>query len=70
MKCSTRNCTRLSWLVDVYVVSIVGPPDRAKAKIREFRDAGVDTLIVWPVLPDHEQRKEQLRLIAELAKEN
>jgi len=55
-------------LIDL--VSIVGPPDRAKAKIREFRDAGVDTLIVWPVLPDHEQRKEQLRLIAELAKEN
>src|SRR3989442_1734017 len=54
-------------LIDL--VSIVGPPDRAKAKIREFRDAGVDTLIVWPVLPDHEQRKEQLRLIAELAKE-
>ena len=55
-------------LIDL--VSIVGPPDRAKAKIREFRDAGVDTLIVWPVLPDLEQRKEQLRLIAELAKEN
>jgi len=55
-------------LIDL--VSIAGPPDRAKAKIREFRDAGVDTLIVWPVLPDHEQRKEQLRLIAELAKEN
>src|SRR3989454_9374900 len=52
-------------LIDL--VSIVGPPDRAKAKIRGFRDAGVDTLIVWPVLPDHEQRKEQLRLIAELA---
>jgi F420-dependent oxidoreductase-like protein len=54
-------------LIDL--VSIVGPPDRAKAKIREFRDAGVDTLIVWPVLPDHEQRKEQLRLVAEVARE-
>src|SRR3989441_1629210 len=52
-------------LIDL--VSIVGPRDRARAKIRAFRDAGVDTLIVWPVLPDHEQRKEQLRLIAELA---
>src|SRR5437899_2327159 len=52
-------------LIDL--VSIVGPPDRAKAKIREFHDAGVDTLISLPVLPDHEQRKEQLRLIAELA---
>ncbi len=54
-------------LIDL--VSIVGPPDRAKAKIREFGDAGVDTLIVWPVLPDHEQRKEQLRLVARLASE-
>jgi len=29
----------------------------------------VDTLIVWPVLPDHEQRKEQLRQIAELTRQ-
>src|SRR5437899_4026404 len=52
-------------LIDM--LSIVRPPDRATAKIREFHDAGVDTLISLPVLPDHEQRKEQLRLIAELA---
>jgi F420-dependent oxidoreductase-like protein len=52
-------------LIDL--VSIVGPLDRVKAKIRAFQDAGVDTLIVWPVLPDHQQRKEQLRLIAEAA---
>src|SRR5881409_592465 len=54
-------------LIDL--VSIVGPRDRAKAKIRAFRDAGVDTLIVWPVLPDKDERKEQLRLVAELASE-
>jgi len=54
-------------LIDL--VSIVGPRDRAKAKIRAFRDAGVDTLIVWPVLPDQDERKEQLRLVAELASE-
>ncbi len=54
-------------LIDL--VSIVGPPARAKDRIRAFRDAGVDTLIVWPVMPDQEVRKEQLRLIAELASE-
>ncbi len=52
-------------LIDL--VSIVGPRDKAKEKIRAFRDAGVDTLIVWPVMPDHEERKKQLGLIAELA---
>jgi alkanesulfonate monooxygenase SsuD/methylene tetrahydromethanopterin reductase-like flavin-dependent oxidoreductase (luciferase family) len=51
-------------LIDL--VSIVGPKDRVKAKLRDFRDAGVDTLILWPVMPDQEVRKEQLRLIAEL----
>jgi F420-dependent oxidoreductase-like protein len=51
-------------LIDL--VSIVGPRDRVKAKLRDFRDAGVDTLILWPVMPDQEVRKEQLRLIAEL----
>lgn len=54
-------------LIDL--VSIVGPREKAKEKIRAFRDAGVDTLIVWPVMPDQEVRKEQLRLIAELANE-
>src|SRR6266576_618531 len=54
-------------LIDL--VSIVGPRDRAKARIRAFRDAGVDTLIVWPVLPDKEERMEQLRLVAELARD-
>ncbi len=54
-------------LIDL--VSIVGPPARAKDRIRAFRDAGVDTLIVWPVMPDQEVRKEQLRVIAELASE-
>ena len=54
-------------LIDL--VSIVGPRDKAKEKIRAFRDAGVDTLIVWPVMPDQEERKQQMRLIAELANE-
>jgi alkanesulfonate monooxygenase SsuD/methylene tetrahydromethanopterin reductase-like flavin-dependent oxidoreductase (luciferase family) len=54
-------------LIDL--VSIVGPPDKAREKIRAFRDAGVDTLIVWPIMPDQSERKEQLRLIAELTRE-
>jgi F420-dependent oxidoreductase-like protein len=51
-------------LIDL--VCIVGPRDRAKAKLRAFADAGVDTLIVWPVMPDHEERKRQLAVLAEL----
>jgi len=54
-------------LIDL--VSIVGPRDKAREKIRAFRDAGVDTLIVWPIMPEQDERKEQLRLIAELAHE-
>ena len=49
--------------------SIVGPRDKAKEKLRAFRDAGVDTLIVWPIMPDQDERKQQMRLIAELAEE-
>jgi F420-dependent oxidoreductase-like protein len=51
-------------LIDL--VSIVGPKDRVKAKLRDFSDAGVDTLILWPVMPDQNVRNEQLRLIAQL----
>ncbi len=54
-------------LIDL--VSIAGPRDRAKEKIRAFRDAGVDTLIVWPIMPDHPERIKQLHLIADLADE-
>jgi F420-dependent oxidoreductase-like protein len=54
-------------LIDL--VSIVGPRDKAREKMRAFRDAGVDTLIVWPVMPDQEERKKQLRLLAELRDE-
>jgi F420-dependent oxidoreductase-like protein len=50
-------------------VSIVGPRQRAKERIRAFRDAGVDTLIVSPMAFDNDERKEQLRLVAELARE-
>ncbi|HEX3508984.1 MAG TPA: LLM class F420-dependent oxidoreductase [Candidatus Dormibacteraeota bacterium] len=50
-------------------VSIVGPPDQARERIRAFKDAGVDTLIVSPMAIDNDSRKEQLRLVAELAAE-
>ena len=50
-------------------VSIAGPRSRAKEKIRAFRDAGVDTLIVAPMALETPERKEQLRLVAELAHE-
>ena len=48
------------------LVCVVGPPDRVKAKLRDFADAGVDTLICWPVMPDHEERKRQMKMLAEL----
>lgn len=48
-------------------VSIVGPNDRAREQIRAYKKAGVDTLIVAPMAMDNESRKQQLRLVAELA---
>jgi F420-dependent oxidoreductase-like protein len=54
-------------LIDL--MSIVGPPDRAKAKIRDFKEAGVDTLIVAGMASDTPSRIEQLRLVAELAQD-
>ncbi len=50
-------------------VSIAGSPQRAKERIRAFRDAGVETLIVSPMAFDNDERKKQLHLVAELAKE-
>lgn len=51
------------------LVTIVGPRERVKAKIQSFRDAGVETLIVWPIMPDQEERKKQLGMITELNQE-
>ena len=51
-------------LIDL--VSIVGPPARVKAKLRDFADAGVDTLICWPVMPDQEERLRQMEMLAKL----
>jgi F420-dependent oxidoreductase-like protein len=54
-------------LIDL--VSIVGPREKAKEKIRAFRDAGVDTLIVSGMAVDTPSRIEQLRIVAELNRE-
>ena len=51
------------------LVSIAGPPAKAREKIRAFGDAGVDTLIVSGMAVDTEDRIEQMRLVAELARE-
>ena len=48
-------------------VAIVGPPDVAREKIAEYRDAGVGTLGISPFAFTKEDRLEQLRLVAELA---
>jgi len=50
-------------------VCIAGPRDRARERIKAFRDAGVETLLVSPMVFDVAERKEQLRLVAELAGE-
>jgi F420-dependent oxidoreductase-like protein len=50
-------------------VSIVGSKQRAKERIRAFQDAGVETLIVSPMAMDADERKNQLRIVAELARE-
>ena len=50
-------------------VSIVGPRERAKERIRAFRDAGVETLIVSPMALENEERIKQLHIVAELARE-
>ncbi len=45
---------------------LVGPSDRVRERMRAFRDAGVETLIVSPMTFDPEERQRQLRLVAEL----
>jgi F420-dependent oxidoreductase-like protein len=51
-------------LIDM--TTIAGPKDRARERLRAFRDAGVETLIVSPMTFDPEERQQQLRLVAEL----
>jgi F420-dependent oxidoreductase-like protein len=48
-------------------VSLCGPPDVVRERLALFRDAGVGTLIVSPMAWSFADRREQLRLVAELA---
>jgi F420-dependent oxidoreductase-like protein len=50
-------------------ITIAGPRDKARERIRAFKDAGVETLIVSPMALDNETRKQQLRIVAEVAEE-
>jgi F420-dependent oxidoreductase-like protein len=54
-------------LIDL--VSLVGPRDRVRDRLRAFRDAGVGTLGVSPMAWTRDERIKQLRLVAELAEE-
>ena len=48
-------------------VSLCGPPDVVRERLAIFRDAGVGTLMVAPMSWSFEDRRKQLRLVAELA---
>jgi F420-dependent oxidoreductase-like protein len=52
-------------LVDL--VSLCGPRDVVRERLRVFRDAGVGTLMITPMAFGREERIEQLRHVAELA---
>src|SRR4051794_25337655 len=53
-------------LVDT--VTLCGPPDHVRERIAVYRGAGVGTLGVTPVAGSKDERIEQLRLVAELAR--
>jgi F420-dependent oxidoreductase-like protein len=48
-------------------VSLCGPPDVVRERIAMFRDAGVGTLMISPMSWTFEDRRRQLRNVAELA---
>jgi len=50
-------------------VSMVGPRDAVRERLRVYREAGVGTLIVSPMAFTADERLAQLRLVAELAEE-
>jgi F420-dependent oxidoreductase-like protein len=52
-------------LIDL--VSLVGPKDRVRERLRVYADAGVGTLGITPLAFNKPDRLEQLRLVAELA---
>jgi Luciferase-like monooxygenase len=48
-------------------VSLCGPADVVRDRLAMFRDAGVGTLMVSPMSWSFEDRRRQLRVVAELA---
>jgi F420-dependent oxidoreductase-like protein len=54
-------------LIDL--VSLVGPADRVRERLRAYADAGVGTLGVSPMAWTREERIKQLRMVAELAED-
>ena len=48
-------------------VSLCGPRDRVREQLQVYRDAGVGTLMLTPMAWTFEERRQQLRLVAELA---
>jgi F420-dependent oxidoreductase-like protein len=54
-------------LIDL--VSLNGPADKVRDRLRVYREAGVGTLGITPMAWTREERIEQLRLIAQLAEE-
>ena len=54
-------------LIDL--VSLVGPADRVRERLRAYADAGVGTLGISPMAWTREERIRQLRLVAELAED-
>jgi F420-dependent oxidoreductase-like protein len=48
-------------------VSLCGPPDVVRDRLAVYRDAGVGTLMISPMAWSFADRREQLRLVAELA---
>jgi F420-dependent oxidoreductase-like protein len=54
-------------LIDL--VSLCGPADRVRERLRVFKDAGVGTLGITPMAWTKDERIRQLRLVAELAED-
>jgi F420-dependent oxidoreductase-like protein len=54
-------------LIDL--VSLVGPADRVRERLRAYADAGVGTLGVSPMAWTRDERIRQLRLVADLAED-
>ena len=51
-------------LIDL--VSLNGPADKVRDRLRVYREAGVGTLGITPMAWTKDERIEQLRLVAEL----